>query len=76
MGWRIIPDTRLLHAVEGYHDHTLWRFAVKVLSFAAANDKVVTALEWRHSFRDLLSVLFDGSEVRSVWMRSGAGVSH
>src|ERR1700733_8349274 len=63
IGWRIIPGTQLLRAVECDHYNALGRFAIEALGLAATNDKVVMAIERQERCRDLPSVLFYGSEV-------------
>src|ERR1700693_4149741 len=62
IGRRIVPLTRLLHAVESdYHDAAPGGFALERLDLAAANDVVV--IERRQRSRDLFAVLLYGSEV-------------
>ena len=64
IGWRIIPGTRLLNAVESDHYNALWRFAIEALSLSASNHEVVVAVERRQRSRDLLSIFLYGNEVR------------
>jgi hypothetical protein len=76
IGRRVIPRKRLLRAVESDHYKARWRFALEALGLAATNDEVVVAIERRQRFRDLLSILFYGSEVRyCVGFRDDVGVA-
>src|SRR3984957_16818997 len=63
IGWRIVPGTQLLHAVEYDHYNALGRFSIEALGLAATNDKVVMAIERHQRFRDFPSVLLYCSEI-------------
>ena len=64
VGWRIIPGTRLLRAIELDHYYPLWRFAIEALGLTATNNTVIVAIERRQRCWDPLSIFLYGSKVR------------